>query len=163
MVSIPTSAKRLWRPRNVIVTACLLAVAIGIGTHLLRRGVLPAEASRGQPSAVPVTVAAAARRDVPIQLTGLGTVQATFTVGVSDGFDPVTVSLTESCPAPVAGTEQIPIDGGCVTYRSTVTGPFVASFAPNGGLEFTSRADLVAAVAAEDDQVLCGALAPPCP
>ncbi len=86
--------------------------------------------------------------------------QATFTVGVGDGFDPVTVSLTESCPAHVAGTEQIPIDGGCVTYRSTVTGPFVASFAPNGGLEFTSRADLVAAVAAEDDQVLCGALAP---
>ena len=89
--------------------------------------------------------------------------QANFTVGVGDGFDPVTVSLTESCPVPVAGTEQIPIDGGCVTYRSTVTGPFVASFAPNGGLEFTSRADLVAAVAAEDDQVLCGALAPPCP
>ena len=89
--------------------------------------------------------------------------QATFTVGVSDGFDPVTVSLTTFCPDPVAGTEQIPIDGGCVTYRSTVTGPFVASFAPNGGLEFKSRADLVAAVAAEDDQVLCGALAPPCP
>ncbi len=88
--------------------------------------------------------------------------QATFTVGVGDGFDPVTVSLTESCPAPVAGTEQISVDGGCVTYRSTVTGPYTASFAPNGGLAFTSRADLVAAVAAEDDQVLCGALAPPC-
>ncbi|MGZ8602789.1 MAG: phosphatase PAP2 family protein [Actinomycetota bacterium] len=88
--------------------------------------------------------------------------QANFTVGVGDGFDPVTVSLTESCPAPVAGTEQIPIEGGCVTYRSTVTGPYVASFAPNGGLAFTPRADLVAAVASDDDQVLCGALAPAC-
>ena len=87
MVSFPTSAKRLWRPRNVIVTACLLAVAIGIGTHLLRRGVIPAEASRGQPPAVPVTVAAASRRDVPIHLTGLGTVQATFTVGIHSQVD----------------------------------------------------------------------------
>ncbi len=87
MVSFPTSAKRLWRPRNLIVTACLLAVAIGIGTHLLRRGVIPAEASRGQPSAVPVTVAAASRRDVPIHLTGLGTVQATFTVGIHSQVD----------------------------------------------------------------------------
>ena len=90
--------------------------------------------------------------------------QATFAVGVGGGAsEPVTVTLTESCPAPVEGTEQIPIDGGCVTYRSTVDDPDVPSFAPDGGLSFTSRADLVAAVAAEDDQVLCGALAPPCP
>ena len=75
----------------------------------------------------------------------------------------MTVTLTESCPAPVAGTEQIPIDGGCVTYRSTVTDPGVPSFATDGGLSFTSRTDLIAAVAADDDQVLCGALAPPCP
>jgi multidrug efflux system membrane fusion protein len=87
VVSSPTSAKRLWRPRNLIVTACLLAVAIGIGTHLLRRGVIPAEASRGQPQAVPVTAAAASRRDVPIHLTGLGTVQATFTVGIHSQVD----------------------------------------------------------------------------
>jgi len=39
----------------------------------------------------------------------------------------------------------------------------VPSFDPNGGLAFTQRADLVAAVAAEDERVLCGALAPPCP
>ena len=75
----------------------------------------------------------------------------------------MTVILTESCPAPVEGTQQIPIDGGCVTYTSTITGRNVPSFAPGGGLSFTSRADLVAAVAADDDQVLCGALAPPCP
>lgn len=67
--------------------ACLLAVAIGIGTHLVRRGVIPAEAARGQPPAVPVSVAAASRRDVPIHLTGLGTVQATFTVGIHSQVD----------------------------------------------------------------------------
>jgi hypothetical protein len=39
----------------------------------------------------------------------------------------------------------------------------VPSFTPNGGLSFTSRANLIASVAATDDQVLCGALAPPCP
>ena len=82
MVSFPTSAKRLWRPRNLIVTACLLTVAIGIGTHLLRRGVIPAEASRGQPSAVPVTVTEAASRDFPIYVSGLGTVQASNTVKI---------------------------------------------------------------------------------
>ncbi len=87
MVPSPTSAKRLWRPRNVILTVGLLAVAIGIGAHLLRRGVIPAEASRGQPPAVPVTVATAARHDVPIHLTGLGTVQATFTVGIHSQVD----------------------------------------------------------------------------
>ena len=77
--------------------------------------------------------------------------------------EPVTVTLTETCPAPVEGTQQIPVDGGCVTYRSTVNDPDVPSFGPDGGLSFTPRADLIAAVAAEDDQVLCGALAPPCP
>jgi hypothetical protein len=50
-----------------------------------------------------------------------------------------------------------------VTYHSTITDPDVPSFAPDGGLSFASRADLIAAVAAEDDQPLCGALAPPCP
>ena len=37
------------------------------------------------------------------------------------------------------------------------------SFSVGGGLTFTSRADVVNQVASEDDQVLCGALAPPCP
>jgi len=90
--------------------------------------------------------------------------KANFAVGVGDGSsEPVTVTLTGSCPVPVEGTQQIPIEGGCVTYRSTITDASVPSFAPDAGLSFTSRADLVAAVDAEDDQVLCGALVPPCP
>jgi hypothetical protein len=74
------------------------------------------------------------------------------------------VTLTGSCPAaPVADTEQIPVDGGCVTYRSTIADPTVPSFGPKGGLAFTPRTDLIAAVAADNEQVLCGALATPCP
>lgn len=89
--------------------------------------------------------------------------QAIIALGIGGSGEPVTVTLTASCPARVAGTDQIPIDGGCVTYRSTVTDPDVPSFASAGGLSFTPRADLIAAVAADDHQVLCGALAPPCP
>jgi tRNA A-37 threonylcarbamoyl transferase component Bud32 len=91
--------------------------------------------------------------------------KAVFSVGVGDGSSfPVTVTLTETCPAPVEGTHQMPIDGGCVTYTQAIVDPGVPSFDAGGGLSFVSRADLVNAVAAGgDDQVLCGALAPPCP
>jgi multidrug efflux system membrane fusion protein len=64
-----------------------LVVATGIGTHLVRRGVIPAQAARTGPPPVPVTVANATRQDVPIFLTGLGTVQATFTVGIHSQVD----------------------------------------------------------------------------
>jgi tRNA A-37 threonylcarbamoyl transferase component Bud32 len=88
-----------------------------------------------------------------------------FGIGAGNGSsEPVTVTLTGSCPAaPVADTEQIPVDGGCVTYRSTIADPTVPSFGPKGGLAFTARTDLIAAVAADNEQVLCGALATPCP
>ena len=90
--------------------------------------------------------------------------KANFTVGVGGGSsEPVTVTLSESCPGRVEGTEQIPFEGGCVTYRSAIKDANVPSFAPSAGLSFTPRADLVAAVDAQDDQVLCGALVPPCP
>jgi multidrug efflux system membrane fusion protein len=87
VVDRPTRVHSFWRLRNVIITGCVLAVAIGIGTYLLRRGVIPAEASRRGPQAVPVSVATASRHDVPIQLIGLGTVQATFTVGIHSQVD----------------------------------------------------------------------------
>jgi hypothetical protein len=73
------------------------------------------------------------------------------------------VTLTAACPAPVDGAQQIEIEGGCVTYRSTVDAPAIPSFEPGGGLSFIDRGEIVAAVAAEGDRVLCGALAPPCP
>jgi hypothetical protein len=84
-----------------------------------------------------------------------------FTLGIG-GSEPVTVTLTASCPTPAAGAEQIEFDGGCVTYASTVDVPEMPSFDPGGGLSFVAREDLVAEVA-EGDQVLCGADVPPCP
>jgi membrane fusion protein, multidrug efflux system len=47
--------------------------------------VKPARASA--PPAIPVTTAVAARRDLPIYLTGLGAVQASFTVGIRPQVD----------------------------------------------------------------------------
>ena len=47
--------------------------------------VKPARASA--PPAIPVTTAIAARRDLPIYLTGLGAVQASFTVGIRPQVD----------------------------------------------------------------------------
>jgi tRNA A-37 threonylcarbamoyl transferase component Bud32 len=87
--------------------------------------------------------------------------KAKFLVGVGDA-QPITVTLTETCP-PAAAGDVIEIEGGCVTYQSTLDGPGVPSFEPGGGLSFMPRSDLVSAVDAESDQVLCGALAPPCP
>jgi len=89
--------------------------------------------------------------------------KAIFAVGVGGSGDTVTVTLTASCPEAIAGTQQIPIEGGCVTYHSAVPDADVPSFESGGGLSFTSRTDLIDAVEAQDDQVLCGALAPPCP
>ena len=90
--------------------------------------------------------------------------KAVFVVGVNGGVDsPVTVTLLETCPARVDGTDQIKVSGGCVTYRASVEDTGVPSFTTNGGLWFTPRSDLIEAVALEDDQVLCGAGVPPCP
>jgi len=47
----------------------------------------PAHASRGARAAVPVSIATASRQDVPIYLTGLGTVQALFTVAIHAQVD----------------------------------------------------------------------------
>jgi multidrug efflux system membrane fusion protein len=47
----------------------------------------PVKPAGSAPAAVPVTTAAAARRDLPIYLTGLGAVQASFTVGIRPQVD----------------------------------------------------------------------------
>jgi membrane fusion protein, multidrug efflux system len=79
--------RRRWRWRYVAVTVALLVAVAGVGIHLARRGVVPAEASRGRAPAVPVSLASVSHQDVPIHLVGLGTVQATFTVGIHTQVD----------------------------------------------------------------------------
>lgn len=79
---------RRWPGRKAIVLAVLLVLAAGLAGYFTWRGVKPAEAARGgPPPGVPVSVTNAARKDVPIHLTGLGTVQATFTVGIHSQVD----------------------------------------------------------------------------
>jgi len=53
----------------------------------LTQGPDPAHAARPARPAVPVSVATASRQNVPVYLTGLGTVQALFTVGIHAQVD----------------------------------------------------------------------------
>ncbi len=84
--------------RRAVVFLILLAVAAGGGAYWwfnLRtppetassRGAPQAGRRRGPPSEVPVVLAAAERRDVPIYLDGLGTVQASATVTIKPMVD----------------------------------------------------------------------------
>jgi membrane-associated phospholipid phosphatase/tRNA A-37 threonylcarbamoyl transferase component Bud32 len=173
----PISVQR-WSIRRVAliiasVLLFLLAVLTGIGLFFPTRGtVTTPTCGTGQSmqlmaQAVPSATRLPCVAHLPVGWS-VGTAEtirgkAIFAVGVGDGSsDPVTVTLTESCPPPVDGSQLIPFDGGCVTYTPTIADPDVPSFASNGGLAFIARTDLIAEVAASD-QVLCGALAPPCP
>jgi len=60
----------------------------GTGAWYLHQGPEPVRAARSSaPAAIPVTVATATKRDLPIYLTGLGSVQASFTVGIRPQVD----------------------------------------------------------------------------
>jgi membrane fusion protein, multidrug efflux system len=60
----------------------------GTGAWYLRQGPEPVRAARSSaPPTVLVTVATAIKRDLPIYLTGLGNVQASFTVGIRSQVD----------------------------------------------------------------------------
>src|SRR6516225_10091807 len=73
--------------RIVLIITCLATFAAG-GAGYWYWGSAGAHAAR-QPAraGVPVTVAIVQRQDVPIYLTGLGTVQASFTVGIHSQVD----------------------------------------------------------------------------
>jgi hypothetical protein len=79
-------------------------------------------------------------------------------------LSPVTVTLTATCPPSGADATVLRVDGGCVTYRTSIPegGGLVPSFDADGGLSFVERADLVAFVEREERLTLCGAGAPPC-
>jgi membrane fusion protein, multidrug efflux system len=74
--------------RAVLIAACAAVFAVlGLFYWYWSQGPDPAHAARGTRAAVPVSVATAARQDVPIYLTGLGTVQALFTVAIHAQVD----------------------------------------------------------------------------
>jgi multidrug efflux system membrane fusion protein len=75
--------------RHRIVMVVLSAIAIGgaAGWYLLQSSE-PVRAARPPAAArVPVSVAMASRQDVPIYLGGLGTVQASYTIGIHTQVD----------------------------------------------------------------------------
>jgi multidrug efflux system membrane fusion protein len=67
---------------------CLIMLTGGGLSYWLRQASTPAHAALVPVrAAVPVSVVTVARQDVPIYLTGLGTVQASFTVGIHSQVD----------------------------------------------------------------------------
>src|SRR5258708_1712766 len=74
--------------RAVLITASIAGLAVlGLAYWYWSQGPDPAHAARPVRAAVPVSVATASRQDVPVYLTGLGTVQALFTVGIHAQVD----------------------------------------------------------------------------
>ena len=85
------------RPRMVFVGVLTIVVGCVLAWYLLQ-GPDPVRAARPPArAAVPVSVAAAARRDLPIYLNGLGAVQALYTIGIHSQVDGklIEVAFTE--------------------------------------------------------------------
>jgi membrane fusion protein, multidrug efflux system len=90
-MQVETSRGRTARfPRRNVLIAVVLTVfaAGGILYWYWAQGPDPSRAAiRPGRAAVPVSVATAGRQDVPIYVTGLGTVQASFTIGIHSQVD----------------------------------------------------------------------------
>jgi len=90
---------------------------------------------------------------------GNGSIQ--LQVGQGGGAPAVDVTLTPTC-SPTNGDSMIKVfevEGGCVTYRSSLpagVGP-VPSFNPGGGLSLAPRSQLVGFVDQDENLILCGA------
>jgi multidrug efflux system membrane fusion protein len=76
------------RPRKTALVALAVIAAAGGGALWLARSLSSAPgASRSEPAPIPVSVATVLRRDVPVYLEGLGTVQAASTVAIHSQVD----------------------------------------------------------------------------
>jgi membrane fusion protein, multidrug efflux system len=79
-----------YRPRVILIAAAAVLAACGVPYWYWAHGAGPARAAlpaARAAAAVPVRVAIAGRQDVPIYATGLGTVQASFTIGIHSQLD----------------------------------------------------------------------------
>jgi membrane fusion protein, multidrug efflux system len=76
------------RRQRIFLFAILAIAAVGAGAWYTLQGPEPVRAARSAaPAPVPVTIATTAKRDLPIYLTGLGAVQASYTVGIRSQVD----------------------------------------------------------------------------
>jgi multidrug efflux system membrane fusion protein len=72
---------------NGVVTGIAILALAGLAYWYSTRGSDATHMARSARAAVPVSIATASRQDVPIYLTGLGTVQALYTVGIHAQVD----------------------------------------------------------------------------
>ena len=83
---VDVTSRRSRKGRRLLVLVVVIAVATGAASFVLWHRGQPVAHAATSP-AVPVTVSAVARRDVPIFLDSLGTVQASNTVAVHSQID----------------------------------------------------------------------------
>src|SRR5262252_9414754 len=84
----PSKEMSVGRGRRMLVYCAVIIAAGSTGAWYLRQGPERVRAARSStPAAIPVTIATATKRDLPIYLTGLGSVQASFTVGIRPQVD----------------------------------------------------------------------------
>jgi membrane fusion protein, multidrug efflux system len=69
------------RPRLLVISTVVIALA-GVGAWYGLEHAEDGAVEKAAAAPVPVTVAIASRKDLPVYLTGLGVVQASFTVGI---------------------------------------------------------------------------------
>jgi hypothetical protein len=95
---------------------------------------------------------------------GNGSIQ--LQLGQAGAAAAVDVTLTPTCSTTNGdpAIKVFKVEGGCVTYRSSLPAAVgaVPSFDPGGGLSFVPRSRLVAFVDRDENLILCGAGAP-CP
>ena len=87
METIGTKARWQNHRSIVVVTGIAILALAGLAYWYSTRGSDATHMARGARAAVPVSIATASRQDVPIYLTGLGTVQALYTVGIHAQVD----------------------------------------------------------------------------
>jgi multidrug efflux system membrane fusion protein len=87
-VPIEQSNKTAHRLRSAAIVAGLAGIA-GAGLYFYQASVSPSSpaSSRSAPRPIPVSVAVASHRDVPVYVTGLGSVQASFTIAIHSQVD----------------------------------------------------------------------------
>jgi len=84
----PSKEMSVGRGRRMLVYCAVIIAAGSTGAWYLRQGPERVRAARSSgPAAIPVTIATATKRDLPIYRTGLGAVQASFTVGIRPQVD----------------------------------------------------------------------------
>jgi tRNA A-37 threonylcarbamoyl transferase component Bud32/membrane-associated phospholipid phosphatase len=158
-------------------------IGVGLGTVFLGGLFLPPDAGvamaecepESQTILIAQSVPTATRvpcvRDLPLGWSSMSTEvtdgRVLMTFGVGSAVSPVvTVVFAERCdpaPGPAVSSQDLPVEGGCAAYTSTIPFGSQRLVGFGSGLGWLDRRTLVDHVRDEEDLTLCGAEAPPCP